>query len=136
MNIHNYRAATVALTTRLPFALGWLVGDGKLAIGLAQNAPGHEWADFFLRSGGLRPDTIDRVMAAWLTRQQIPVTEWLRLVVDRAQQRPLGPPDQAPLEMTPWPGQPKVSQPRHTTVPAPAPPADQASPPTPPPPPP
>ena len=50
MNIHNYRAVTVALTSRLPFALGWLVGDGEWAMGLARNAPGHEWGDLFWRS--------------------------------------------------------------------------------------
>ena len=75
MNIHNYRAVTVALTSHLPFAFGWLVRDGEQAMGLARNAHGHEWGDLFWRSGGLRPDTIDRVMAPWLTWQQIPVPE-------------------------------------------------------------
>ena len=126
MNIHNARAVTVALTSRLPFAFEWLVGDGKWAMGLARDAHGHEWRDLFWRRGGLCPDTIDRVMAAWLTWPQIPVPQWLRSVVARAQQPPHH--NRAPMEMRPWPGQPKVSQPHHTEGPAPAPPADQASP--------
>ena len=80
MNIHNYRV-TVALTSRLPFAFPWLVGDAEPAMGLARNAHGHKWGDLLWRIGGLRPDTIDRVMAAWLTWRQTPVPEWLRPVV-------------------------------------------------------
>ena len=34
MNIHNCRAGTVALTSCLPFAFGWLVGDGEWAMRL------------------------------------------------------------------------------------------------------
>ena len=46
-NIENYRAVTVALSSRLPFAFGWLSGDGEWAMGLARNAHGHEWGDLF-----------------------------------------------------------------------------------------
>ena len=87
MNVENYRAVTVALSIRLPFAFGWLLREGEWAIGLAQNAQGHEFRELFFRSGGLRPgDTIYRVMAAWLTWRQIPVPEWLQPVVERAHQ--------------------------------------------------
>ena len=92
MNIENYRAVTVALSGRLPFAFGLLVGDGEWAMGLARNAHGHEWGKLFVRNGDLRPDTIDRVMAAWLTWRQIPVREWLRPVVEHAHQSPVTPP--------------------------------------------
>ena len=40
MNIENYRAVTVNLSSRLPLAFAWLVGDGELAMGLARNAHG------------------------------------------------------------------------------------------------
>ena len=75
INIHNYREVSVALTSRLRFAFGWLVGDGERAMGLARNAHGYEWGDPFWRSRGLRPDTINSVMAAWLTWRQISVPE-------------------------------------------------------------
>ena len=42
MNVENYRAVTVALSIRLPFASEWLVGDREWAMALAQNAHGHE----------------------------------------------------------------------------------------------
>ena len=29
MNVEHYRAVTVALSIRRPFAFGWLVGDGE-----------------------------------------------------------------------------------------------------------
>ena len=61
-------------------------------MGLALNVHGHEWAEHFFRSGGVRPDIIDRVMAAWLTWRQIPVPEWLRPVVQQAHQPPVPPP--------------------------------------------
>ena len=41
MNTENYRALTIALSSRPPFAFGWLVGDGEWAIRLARNAHGH-----------------------------------------------------------------------------------------------
>ena len=85
MNVENYRAVTVALSICLPFAFGWLVGDGEWAMGLARNAHSHEWGDLFFRSGRLCPDdAIYTVMAAWLTWTQITVPEWLQPVVERA----------------------------------------------------
>ena len=50
MNSENYRAVTVVLFTRLPFAFGWLVGDAEWAIGLVRGAHGQEWGDLFFRS--------------------------------------------------------------------------------------
>ena len=55
MNVENYRAVTVALSIRLRFGFGWLVGDGERAMVLARNVHGHEWGDLFFCSGGLRP---------------------------------------------------------------------------------
>ena len=92
MNIENYRSVTVVLSSRLPFAFGWLVGDGVWAMGLTRDAHSHEWGDLFWRSGGLRPDTTDRVVAAWLTWRQIPVSEWLRPVAEQAHQPSVPPP--------------------------------------------
>ena len=92
MNNEKYTSGTAALSSRLPFALGWLVGDGEWAMRLARNACGHEWEDLFWQNGGLRPDIIDRVMAAWLTWRKIPVLEWLQPVVERAYQPPVPPP--------------------------------------------
>ena len=93
MNVENYRAVTVALSICLPFAFGWLVGDGEWAMGLARNTHSHEWGDLSFRSGGLRPnDVIYRVMAAWSTWKKIPVPEWLRPVVKKAKQPPVCPP--------------------------------------------
>ena len=92
MNLANYRAFTFALSIRLPFAFGWLVGGPKWAMGLARNPHGHECRDLFFRSGGLRPDAVDSVIASWLTWRQIPVTEWLRPLVGRAHQPPVPPP--------------------------------------------
>ena len=43
MNLKSYRAVTVALSSRLSFAFGWLVKNGELAMWLARNAHGHEW---------------------------------------------------------------------------------------------
>ena len=112
MNIQNYRAVTVAPSSRLPLALRWLVSDGEWAMGLARNAHGHEWGDLFWRSWGLRPDIIERVMAAWLTWRQIPVPEWLRPVVARAPQPP-GPPTTTGhlWKCGPGPGSPKCCSP-------------------------
>ena len=42
MNNNNYRTIVVILTTRLPFAFGWLVGDLEWAMGNARGAHGGE----------------------------------------------------------------------------------------------
>ena len=65
MNVEKYRSVTVALSIRLPFAFGWLVGDREWTMGLARNARGQKWGHFFFCIGGLRPgDTIYRDIAA------------------------------------------------------------------------
>ena len=62
MKVEKYRAVTVALSIRLPFAFGWLVADMEWALGLDRNAHGHEWGGLFFSSGRLHPgDTIYRV---------------------------------------------------------------------------
>ena len=115
----------MATSSRLPFAFGWLLRDGEWAMGHARYAHSHDWGDLFWRNGGPGPDTIDRVMAAWLTWRQIPVPEWRRPVVARARQPAAPPPQPCTYGNA---DVPKVSQPRHSTDPAPASPADQASP--------
>ena len=93
MNTENYRAVTLALTTRLVFAFGWLVGDAKWAMGIIRGAHGDEWAEF-RRSGGLCPgDATKRLIVAWMTWRQIPVPRWLQPAVERANP-PLVPPPQ------------------------------------------
>ena len=126
MNVENYSANTVALSTRLPFALGGLVGDGEWAMGLARSAHGHEWGGLFYHSGGLRPGhNIYRVKAAWLTWRQIPVPGWLQPVVQRAHHPPVPHHSRAPMETRPWPRQPTALRPRRTTGPGPTNPAGQ-----------
>ena len=39
--IGNYRGLTVALSARLPFAIGWLVEDQEWAMGLVRGVHGH-----------------------------------------------------------------------------------------------
>ena len=93
MNIENYRAGTLALSARLPFAFGWLVGDAEWAMGIIGCAHSQEWGDLPRRSGGLRPgDAIERLMAAWMTGRQIPVPRWLRPAIQRAHQPYVPPP--------------------------------------------
>ena len=48
MNHDNWRTTVLTLTTRLPFTLGWLVGDAEWAMGMARGAHGHECGEFFL----------------------------------------------------------------------------------------
>ena len=52
MNLNNYRTTVVTLTTRLPFAFSWLVGDAEWAMGVVCGAHGAEWGEFFHRSRG------------------------------------------------------------------------------------
>ena len=47
MNHNNYRTIDVTLTTRLPIAFGWLVGDAEWAMGIARGAHGAELGEFF-----------------------------------------------------------------------------------------
>ena len=93
MNIESDRAVTVALSTRLPFAFGWLVKDGECAMGLARGAHGHDCGGLFFRNEGLRPgDSMYRVMGSWMTWRRIPVPKWLRPVVESAHQPSVVPP--------------------------------------------
>ena len=84
MNIDNYRAIALVLTTRVAFAFGWLVGDAEWAMGIFQGSHDHEWGGFLPRRGDLLPDAHERVLAAWLTLTKIPVPRNLRPVVERA----------------------------------------------------
>ena len=43
MNHNNHRTIVVTLTTRLPFAFGWLVGAAEWPMGMARGAHGGEW---------------------------------------------------------------------------------------------
>ena len=53
MNHNNYCTIVVTLTTRLPLAFGWLVGDAELAMGIPRGAHGAKWGDFFRRGGAM-----------------------------------------------------------------------------------
>ena len=48
-NQNNYRNIVVTLTTRLPIAFGWLLGDAEWAMGIARGAHGAGWGDSFHR---------------------------------------------------------------------------------------
>ena len=85
-NLNNYRTIVVTLTTRLPIAFSWLVGDAEWAMGIARGAHGAEWGGFFHRSGAMTPGATERLMAAYLTWRGIPPPRSLRSLVQRAQQ--------------------------------------------------
>ena len=86
MNHNNYRTIVVTLTTRLPIAFGWLVGDAKWAMGITRGAHGGEWGEFFHRSGAMTPGAAERLMAAYLTWRGIPPLRGLRPLALCAQQ--------------------------------------------------
>ena len=54
-NQNNYRNIVVTLTTRLPIAFGWLLGDAEWAMGIARGAHGAEWGEFFQPRRGHDP---------------------------------------------------------------------------------
>ena len=85
-NLNNYRTIVVTLTTRLPIAFSWLVGDAEWAMGVARCAHGAEWGYFFHCGGALTPGATERLMAAYLTWRDIPPPRSLRSLVQRAQQ--------------------------------------------------
>ena len=64
MNHNNYRTIVVTLTTRLPFAFGWLEGDADCAMGIACSTHGGKWGEFFNRGGAMTPGATRRLMAA------------------------------------------------------------------------
>ena len=95
MDRNNWRATVLILTTRLPFTFGWLVGDAEWATGVLRGTHGHEWGDFFRRSGGLVKGAPERLMAAYLTWRGMPLLRRLVPVPRRAHQ---------PLVPQPQPG--------------------------------
>ena len=92
MNLDNYRTTVVTLTIRLPFTFGWLVGDAEWAMGIVRVAHGHEWGEFFRRSGAMTEGATERLMAAHLTCGGIPLTRSLQPLARRAQQPHVPPP--------------------------------------------
>ena len=92
MNHNNYRIIVVTLTTRLPIAFGWLVGDAEWAIGIARGAHGAEWGDFFHCGEAMTLGATERLMAAYLTWRGICPPCSLRSLVQRAQQPHVPPP--------------------------------------------
>ena len=92
MNHNNYRTIVVTLTTRLPFAFGWLVGDEEPAMGIARGAHGGEWGEFFPRGGAMTPGATKRLMAAYLRWRGIPPPRSLQPLAQRAQQPHVPPP--------------------------------------------
>ena len=51
MNHDNYRTTVVTLTTRLPFAFGWLLGDAEWAMGIVRGTHGGKGGEIFHRGG-------------------------------------------------------------------------------------
>ena len=92
MNLNNYRTIVVTLTTRLPIAFGWLVGDVEWVMGIARGGHGADWGDFFHRGGALAPGATERLMTAYLTWRGIPPPRSLRSLVQRAQHPHVPPP--------------------------------------------
>ena len=92
MNHNNYRTIVVSLTTGLPIAFGWLVGDAEWAIGIARGAHGAEWGDLLHCGGAMTPGATERLMAAYLTWRGIFPPRSLRSLVQRAQQPHVPPP--------------------------------------------
>ena len=86
MNLNNYCTTVVTLTTRLPFAFGWLVGDAEWAMGIVCGAHGREWGNFFHRSGAMTEGGTESLMAAYPTWRGIPLSRSLRVLAQRAGQ--------------------------------------------------
>ena len=91
-NQNNYRNIVVTLTTRLPIAFGWLVGDAEWAMGIARGAHGAEWGDFLRRGGAMTPGATERLMAAYLTWRGIPPPRSLGSLMQRTLQLHVLPP--------------------------------------------
>ena len=92
MNLNNYRTTIVTLTTRLPFAFSWLMGDAEPVMGIVRGAHGGECGDFLHRSGAMTPEATQRLMAAYLTWRGIPLPRSLQPLARRAQQPHVPPP--------------------------------------------
>ena len=91
-NQKNYRNIVVTLTTRLPIAFGWLMGDAEWAMGIARGAHGAEWGDFPHRGGAMTPGATERLMAAYLTWRGIPPPRSLESLIQRTLQPHVPPP--------------------------------------------
>ena len=83
MNFNDYRTTVVTLTTRLPFAFGWLVGDAEWSMRIVRGAHGGEWGNFFHRSGAMTPGATERLMAAYLTWRGMTLPRSLQPLVRR-----------------------------------------------------
>ena len=92
MNHNNHRTIVVNLTTRLPFAFGWLVEDAEWAMGIARGAHGGEWGKFFHRGGAMTPGATERLMAAYLTCRGTLPPRSLQPLAQRARQPHVPPP--------------------------------------------
>ena len=100
VNIQNYRAVTVILFPRLPFAFGWLVGNAEWAMGIVRGAHSHECGDLLFRSVNLRPgDAMERLMLAWMTRRQTSIPRWPSLWSNRPISRPFSRHNRAHMDM-------------------------------------
>ena len=104
MNHYNYRTIVFTLTTRLPIAFGWLVGDAQWAMGIAHGAHGGDWGELFHRSVAMTPGATERVMAAYRTCRGIPPPRSLRLLAQRAKHRTSRRRHRACTAMLQWPG--------------------------------
>ena len=91
-NQNNYRNIVVTLTTRLPIAFGWLVGDAEWAMGIARGAHGAEWGDYFHRDGAMTLGATEMLMAAYLTWRGIPPPRSLESLIQRTLQPHVPPP--------------------------------------------
>ena len=91
-NFNNYRTIIVTLTTRLPIAFGWLVGDAEWAMGIACGPHGAKWGNIFHRGGVMTPRATERLMAAYLTWRGIPPPRSLHSLIQRTLQPPVPPP--------------------------------------------
>ena len=96
MNCNNYRTTVVTLTSRLPFAFSWLVGDAEWAMGIVRGAHGGEWGEFFHRGGAMTPGATERLMGAYLTWRGIPLPRNLQPLAQLAQQPRVPPPQPGP----------------------------------------
>ena len=110
-NSENYRAVTLALTARIPFAFRWLVGNAKCAMGIVCGAHGHEWGDLLRYGRGPRPgDAIEILMPAWMTWRQISVPRTIRPAVERAISHPSPHQYQAHMKVRLWRKRPRTSR--------------------------
>ena len=104
LNGDNWRTTVLTLTTRLQYTFGWLVGDAELATGIARGAHGHDWGNFFRRSGNMTEGAPERLMASYLTLTGIPLPRRLVPVARRTQNHSFHRRSWARTAMQHWPG--------------------------------